>query len=126
MRIWTSRYGNQEAIIKSNAIPVRITLGSPRFRLRYELTEEIHLFKPAGVLFQMNDKETLRKALYAKLDQVGIVEVRRILQGISSRHGDRDVVLLCFEDVRKPREWCHRQLIGDWLNEHGLEVLTEW
>jgi len=70
----------------------------------------------------MKDKEELRKALYGKLDRAGIGEVRRILHEISSRHGDRDVVLLCFEDVRKPGEWCHRQLIADWLNEHGSEV----
>ena len=120
MRIWTSRYGNQEAIIKSNAVPVRIAVGRPR--LRYELAEEIHLFKPAGALFRMNDKEEFRKAPYAKLDQAGIEEVRRILHDISSRHGDRDIVLLCFEDVRKPGEWCHRQLIAAWLNEHGMNA----
>jgi len=122
MRIWTSRYGNQEAIIKSTAVPVRITVGRPKFRLRYKLAEEIHMFKPAGALFRMNDKEELRKALYAKLNRAGTRKVRKILHGISNRHGDRDIVLLCFEDVRKPGEWCHRQLIADWLNEHGMSV----
>lgn len=48
--------------------------------------------------------------------------VRRILHDTSSRHGGRDIGLPCFEDVRKPDEWCHRQLIADRLNEHGLEV----
>ena len=119
MRVWTSRYGNQEAVIKSNAVPVRITVGRPRFQLRYGLAEEIHLFKPAGALFQMNDKEEPRKAPYARLDQVGIGKVQRILHEISSKHGGRDIVLLCFEDVRKPGEWCHRQLVAAWLNEHG-------
>ena len=122
MRVWTSRYGNQEAIIESNAVPVCITVGKPKLRLRYELVEEIPPFKPAGSLFRINDKEELRTALYAKLDQVGSGEVRRILNDISRRHGYRDIVLLCFEDVKKPGEWCHRQLIADWLNKHGFDV----
>lgn len=122
MRIWTSRYENQAAIARSKVIPVRITVGKPRFRLRHELAEEIHPFKPAGALFQMKDKEELRRALYARLNQVGIEEVRRILHDISSRHGDRDLVLPCFEDVKKPGEWCHRQLIADWLNERGTDA----
>ena len=70
----------------------------------------------------MKDKEEPRAALYARLDRVGIGEARRILHDISSGHGDRDIVLLCFEDVRKSGEWCHRQLIADWLNEHGTNA----
>ncbi|MBA7533073.1 hypothetical protein ES705_25308 [subsurface metagenome] len=63
MRIWTSRYGNQEAIIKSNAIPVRITVGKPRFQLRYELAEEIHIFKPAGMKLKSLQKKSRHRSM---------------------------------------------------------------
>lgn len=33
-----------------------------------------------------------------------------------------DIVLLCYE---KPGDFCHRHLVADWLNEHGIECL-EW
>ncbi|MBA7645334.1 hypothetical protein ES703_53089 [subsurface metagenome] len=118
--IWTGRYADQAAIVRSGAVPVCITVGRPRFRLQYKLVEEISLFAPNGHLFTMNDPEELRKALYARLDRAGIEKVRGILSNISARHGGRDLILLCFEDLRKPGEWCHRQLIADWLNENGM------
>jgi hypothetical protein len=41
--------------------------------------------------------------------------VLRDLRRISDAHGGQDLVLLRYEDVRKPEEWCHRQVLAEWL-----------
>lgn len=33
-----------------------------------------------------------------------------------------NIALICYE---KPDDFCHRHLVADWLNEHGIECL-EW
>ncbi len=32
-------------------------------------------------------------------------------------------MLLCFEDLRQPGVWCHRQIVAAWIEEHlGIKV----
>jgi hypothetical protein len=57
------------------------------------------------------------------LDIVGVERIVGELAGISSKVGRKPVVLLCWEDVFDPEQWCHRRLLAGWLHEHlGVEV----
>ena len=38
---------------------------------------------------------------------------------------DKKLVLLCFEDIRKPENWCHRTLFAEWWLAHTGEVIEE-
>lgn len=37
----------------------------------------------------------------------------------------KDVVLCCYEDVRKPNEWCHRLVFAEWWYEKTGEKIEE-
>jgi hypothetical protein len=56
-QIYTSRYQNQEAIIASGLVPVRVTVGHPRFRLRYELKATIRELAPYPDMLKMTDPQ---------------------------------------------------------------------
>lgn len=36
--------------------------------------------------------------------------------------GENDIVLICYE---KPSDFCHRQLVAEWLNKNGFKC-EEW
>ena len=36
---------------------------------------------------------------------------------ITEQSGDHRLVLLCFEDLSKPGEWCHRRIFADWWKD---------
>ena len=37
----------------------------------------------------------------------------------------KDLVLLCYEDVRNPEDWCHRTMFAQWYCEHTGEIIEE-
>ena len=43
--------------------------------------------------------------------------VARLLHPITQQAGDHRLVLLCFEDLSKPGEWCHRSIFATWWKE---------
>ena len=109
LELWTSRYQNQDAIIASGCVPVRVTVGRPRFKLRYELGGFVPDAAPYGALFKINDRDEFTEAYTARLETVGIESIAASLAAL----GDK-LVLLCYEDVTKDGEWCHRQVFADW------------
>jgi hypothetical protein len=40
-------------------------------------------------------------------------------------HDAKGVVLLCFEDLSKPGEWCHRRAFATWWEEQTGEKVEE-
>ena len=55
---------------------------------------------------------TSHEGLYSRLNQKGVQRILAQLQRFE-RIG-KDVVLLCYEDIRKPDDWCHRRTFADW------------
>jgi hypothetical protein len=110
MKLWTARYQNK-AIPTSGLAPIRITLGHPRFKLSYELGGTLlHLassrsyFGAPRPIFTEHYREDL--------DHLGVNVIRSELETMSERNGGKDLVLCCFEDVRLPGTFCHRQLFS--------------
>jgi hypothetical protein len=129
-RILTARYSNP-ALAGMAAAKVRVTLYPPRFRLKYALADAVKELAPDRAMFGLDDRAMFGlddraefERLYrAKLDGLGTGWVVGRLRAISAAQGGADVVLLCFEDVRRPGEWCHRQVFADWLRERtGVAV----
>ena len=125
MQIWTSRFQNKALAAHPELIKVDITVGQPRFRLGYTY-ERLPLLAPYGALFHETDRERFSRAYYERLDMAGIETVLDALRAISERHSGRDLVLLCYEDLSKPDEWCHRQVAGQWLQERAGIVVAEY
>tara|TARA_Y100000310_G_C20412807_1_gene682848 strand:- start:549 stop:728 length:180 start_codon:yes stop_codon:yes gene_type:complete len=57
MELFTSRYSNQREIIESKLIPVGISVGLPKFALKYELVERMMMLAPTGGLFGIKDPD---------------------------------------------------------------------
>jgi len=123
MKIYTSRYSNQKGIIESGLVPVRITLGKPKFELSYDY-DELRMLAPYG-LFGIDDKNEFTRKYREYLNQHGIKKIRKALHEISQKHGGKGLVLLCYEDVHKSGEWCHRRLFADWWKDKTGEDIEE-
>lgn len=118
--VYVSRYANRE-LRTGNYTAVRISLGVPRWPLGYELAGEIKELMPFGMK-NIQNIETFRPLYYQRLDGIGFTRVEAQIQKF--RTLGKDVVLLCYEDVRKgPNNWCHRTVFSDWwLSQTGERI----
>jgi hypothetical protein len=126
MEIFTSFYSNQEGILQAMSkgfIPVRISLGAPRFATRYQIKGEAYLLMPS--------REMLHKArpqyepeYLARLDSYGVEKIQSVLDKLAKSYGAKGLILLCFEDLRKG-EWCHRTMFGEWWMKKTGQLVEE-
>ncbi len=117
MRIYTSRYQNKSLVLWPG-VKVGITHGRPRFTLGYSF-HWLKLFAPDLTMLQIKDQVEFSRLYGEKLDRIGIDTIMARLHQVSN---GKDICLLCFEDLRKPGEWCHRQVLALWMGKHGVEV----
>jgi hypothetical protein len=61
----------------------------------------------------------------SRLDDLGVDEVRRLLTDCAERANNDRLTLLCFEDLTKPGQRCHRRLFATWWQESTGEVVFE-
>lgn len=123
--IWTSRYANKE-LLKEKYYCVGISIGAPRFKLGYPLRKQCYALAPKGYMLHM-EKEPYEQEYYAKLENIGkgkIIGIVRGLQREAEAEG-KELVLLCFEDVRKEEDWCHRTMFAKWWQQNTSEVIRE-
>lgn len=125
MAIWISRYSNKE-VPNGNYYPVGISIGTPKFPLGYQIREQCYSLAPKGYMLRMEPEE-FKKAYYGKLDGIGsdrIISMVERLNQTAQTEG-KELVLLCFEDVRVPGDWCHRTVFAEWWAEHTGEIISE-
>ena len=120
--IYTSRYQNSELATGRYTV-VGITRGKPKFPLKYELAGNIMEIAPPGYLWNENDQKRFTDGYFRYMDRTGAGAIESILG--SYRRMGRDIVLCCFEDVRKPGEWCHRQIFAKWWYNRTEEFMKE-
>ena len=125
MAIWTSRDSNKE-LPNGNYYPVGISIGHPRFRLGYELREQCFSLAPKGYMLNM-DIENFKEAYYGKLEGIGTERIISMVNKLDerARSEGKELVLLCFEDVRVEGEWCHRTVFAQWWAEKVGEIIEE-
>lgn len=121
--IATGRYFDRKLIERSELAPVSVTVGQPKFPLGYELAGHVGMLAPYGLL-KIEEIGAFRDAYFERLERYGPAKVKRVLAAIAHSEGRKGVVLLCFEDLTKPDEWCHRRVFAEWwLAETGDQVL---
>ena len=120
--IFTSRFANPE--LKSGEYTaVRISLGSPRWKLSYEIAGAIDELMPRGI-FGIEDYSEFRQRYFERLGAIGVDKIREKLRQFEKL--GKPVVLLCFEDIRKGDwNWCHRNMFASWWMERTGEVIPE-
>lgn len=125
MAIWTSRYSNKE-LQNGNYYCVGISLGTPKFPLGYQIREQCYSLAPKGYMLKM-ELEAFKEAYYQKLEGIGtdrIIDMVMRFEQKASAEG-KDLVFLCYEDVRIPEDWCHRTVFAQWYAEHTGEIIQE-
>lgn len=125
MAIWTSRYSNKE-LQNGNYYPVGISIGQPKYRLGYELREQCYSLAPKGYMLNM-DIERFKEAYYEKLESIGTEKIINMVTRLDekARSEGKELVLLCFEDVRVESDWCHRTIFAEWWAENMGEIIEE-
>lgn len=125
MAIWVSRYSNKE-LQNGNYYPVGISIGQPKFKLGYELREQCYSLAPKGYMLRM-DIESFKKAYYEKLEGIGTEKIISMVNRLDEKaqNEGKDLVLLCYEDVRVPADWCHRTIFAEWWAEQTGELIEE-
>ena len=121
MRIYTGRYADKK-MNEYGFVPVGVTLGRPRFKVDYAYVY-LRLLAPQKYMWGKSHEEFSR--LYRQyLEQIGFARIKAELEDISIGHGDKDLILLCFEDVHKG-ENCHRRVFAEWWQEKTGEEVPE-
>ena len=125
MAILTSRYGNKE-LRNDGYYPVGISIGKPRFKTGYEIREQCYALAPKGYMLKM-EYEPYREAYFKKLEEIGADKIIGIVQRMDERAQEegKTLVLLCYEDLRKPDQWCHRTLFAEGWQKMTGEVINE-
>jgi len=120
MKIFSSYYDKVPQLDKSAYTFVRVSFAEPPAWLMKTLGEYVNLsavFGPTKAMLEechpTKDWETFvpryKNEILGVLDKVETID---LLNKIYSEHGQRPLLLLCFE---APPENCHRHLIADFL-----------
>jgi len=121
----TSRYANRDLAQRSDLAKIGITRGAPKFPTGYPFVME-RLLAPSRELFSVNERERFEPKFHSQLDAVGVEQILAQLTQLSEDAGGKDLALLCYEDVRKPGEWCHRLCVASWLESRCGLVVEEY
>lgn len=118
--LYVSRFSNP--VLKSgDYTAVRISLGAPKWPLGYNIAGEIKELMPFGLL-QINDQALYEKRYRDRLNRIGHDRIQEVLDSFGV---DKPVVLLCYEDIRDPSQWCHRTMFAQWWLEQTGEIADE-
>ncbi|MEU0839451.1 hypothetical protein ABZ370_08265 [Streptomyces sp. NPDC005962] len=121
LTLFTYRY---QEFRPPQGVPVRITLGAPRFRLPYQLTHSVRELAPRREYFSKGLPE-FTAAYRADLDRLGAARIAARLREIAEAEGEHRLVLLCFEDLRDPAQWCHRRVFATWWKDATGDEVRE-
>ena len=110
-------------------VQVQISLGTPR----YWRTEKhgpltiVRLLAPEAWALRAYraEKEPYEVAYRARLDKVWVPRIEARLSELSEANPGKELVLLCFEDLAVPENWCHRTIFAAWWFEQTRERIEE-
>ncbi len=122
----TSYYASH-AIDPARHIPVGISLGGVRWKIPYQVGSRVRELMPEQHMLRelRSDPPAFAAAYRAKLDRIGVAAIQRRLASLQSGDPGKELILLCFEHLDKPGEWCHRRVFADWWAEQTGETIPE-
>ena len=116
-------------------MPVRISLGRPRFIAEASEWPYVKELAPLGLL-KIDDRAEFIARYHDRLSRIGLGVIRAALEKVWQHQSEGSwratplderlpIALLCFEDVSKPDDWCHRSFFAAWWLEQTDELLDE-
>lgn len=122
MRIYTSYHSNSRKLGIHKIQPINISIHPPRWANYPSIFE----LAPSADMLHLNKASYIPK-FEAILNRSNPQEILDRITKISDENGGKDVALLCYESLKKPGEWCHREIVAEWLNYHFPELdVKEW
>ncbi len=100
----------------------RITVGYPRFRLRYQVDATIRELAPHGLMSKDISRPDFERLYRERLDGFGVDHILGLLEQARALTPSRQVAVLCFESVG---QLCHRRTLAAWLAERAGLVVPE-
>ena len=117
-QLYTSHY-RSPLLADVDAQAVAISRGVPRWPLPFSCRRLMAL-APSRETFALDDPAEFERSYLAGLDALGPDRVADDLRRVA---GGRTLVLLCWEDLSKPGQWCHREQLACWLHDRlGVEA----
>lgn len=114
MKIFTSYFAKVKMLEKHNITPIGIALYPPR----WFKGQSIKYVAPTySILKQTANDEEYTKRYKAEI--LGVLNLDLFVNDLQKLSNGKDVALCCFE---KPSEFCHRQLLAQFMNKHGYDV----
>jgi hypothetical protein len=105
-------------------VPIRASVGYPRFRKPYMTRMGYCRDVTPRSSYLRAPYEEFLTAFTAQLDAAGAAGINQALAKEARDHGGQHPVVLCFEDLGNPTNYCHRRLFADWwLTQTGEEVI---
>lgn len=99
---------------KHNIMPIGIALYPPKW---FKGQSVKYVAPTYSILKQTANDEEYTKRYKAEI--LGVLNLDRFVNDLQRLSNGKNVALCCFE---KPSEFCHRQLLAQFMNEHGYDV----
>ena len=104
---------------------VQTSIGDPRWGARPEWETE-HITPRPEVLALADKGETAyTRAYVAQLESIGVEAIRAELEQLKAEAKGREIVLCCFEALKKPGQFCHRRIFAWWWHTKTGETIAE-
>jgi hypothetical protein len=124
--VFTSAYWHPKVkrmVLSGEAVAVGITLYPNKQDYGYALEDRIMELAPNRALFRLNEREDFEVPFKRYLDTTWFHAEER-LKEVERNNPGKAILLLCFDKVSEnPKDWCHRTIVGDFIQEKtGKEV----
>ena len=103
--------------------PLRISAGNPRYPLPYAIRDKAAILAPPYRILKIADQEEYRRLYFEQLDKYGVQKIYSVLKSLAEP--GKEIVLLCFEDICKPGQWCHRRMFAEWWEAKTGKAVEE-
>jgi hypothetical protein len=123
MELFTSYYYHP-ALRSGDYYTVRISQGTPRF-LKYTLDNSFPEIMPSWSMIKMTDFEEYQRQYLNLLERIGIDIISCRIEFLQQVAAGKPLVLLCYEDLRKPELWCHRTIFAEWWRQQTGVIILE-
>lgn len=124
----TARYQNRNLYSKKHVL-VRISRYAPRFKTCYRINAVLRGIIPSEKCFRNRFDEQLFANDYLRQLNCSpkIIDEIKYLKWFFQSEIDsgKELVLLCFEDIREDGVFCHRRIFADWWRKRTGEIVEE-
>lgn len=76
-----------------------------------------------GPWFKSVDKAEYERRYFKQLNAL---DPRVVVEDLNACAGGYEPVLLCWETMHKPGEWCHRHMVAEWLKTELGMIVPEY